>query len=144
MDMIEEESVMLANKQKENKKMIDEMVKEELKQKVWSFSEIANVSDTVNNLAEILYEKMPTTDKLKMIWETDVFAEERTPFGQIYMNTVMSQLKIKIAEVVREELLDAEVSFKEDNKNENAKRSVGRKSSKKRTTNEEKSSVAEK
>jgi hypothetical protein len=144
MDMIEEESVMLANKHKENKKMIDKMVKEELKQKVWSFSEIANVSDTVNNLAETLYEKMPTTDKLKMIWETDVFAEERTPFGQIYMNTVMSQLKIKIAEVVREELLDAEVSFKEDNENENAKRSVGRKSSKKRTTNEEKSSVTEK
>ena len=56
------------------------MVKEELKQKVWSFSEIANVSDTVNNLAEILYEKMPTTDKLKMVWETDVFAEERTPY----------------------------------------------------------------
>ena len=123
--------------------MIDEMVKEELNQKVWSFSEIANVSDTVNNLAEILYEKMPTTDKLKMVWETDVFAEERTPFGQIYMNTVMSQLKIKIAEVVREQLLDAKVSFKEEIKNENAKRSVGGKSSKKRTTDEEKSSQDE-
>ena len=120
--------------------MIDKMVKEELKQKVWSFSEIANVSDTVNNLAEVLYEKMPTTDKLKMVWETDVFAEERTPFGQIYMNTVMSELKIKIAEVVRAELLDAKVSFKEENKNENAKRSVGGKSSKKRTTNEKDSS----
>lgn len=120
--------------------MIDKMVKEELKQKVWSFSEIANVSDTVNNLAEVLYEKMPTTDKLKMVWETDVFAEERTPFGQIYMNTVMSELKIKIAEVVRAELLDAKVSFKEENKNENAKRSVGGKSSKKRTTDEKDSS----
>ena len=120
--------------------MINEMVKEELNQKVWSFSEIANVSDTVNNLAEILYKKMPTTDKLKMVWETDVFAEERTPFGQIYMNTVMSQLKIKIAEVVREELLEAKVSFKEENKNENAKRSVGGKSPKKRTTNEKDSS----
>jgi len=123
--------------------MIDKMVKEELNQKVWSFSEIANVSDTVNNLAETLYEKMPTTDKLKMIWETDVFAEERTPFGQIYMNTVMTELRIKIAEVVRAELLEAKVSFKEDNKNENAKRSVGRKSSKKRSTNEEKSSQDE-
>jgi len=123
--------------------MIDEMVKEELKQKVWSFSEIANVSETVNNLAEILYQKMPTTDKLKMVWETDVFAEERTPFGQIYMNTVMTELRIKIAEVVRAELLEAEVSFKEDNKNENAKRSVGRKSSKKRSTDEEKSSQDE-
>tara|TARA_Y100001937_G_scaffold126082_1_gene194508 strand:+ start:584 stop:958 length:375 start_codon:yes stop_codon:yes gene_type:complete len=120
--------------------MIDKMVKEELNQKVWSFSEIANVSETVDNLAEIIYEKMPTTDKLKLVWETDVFAEERTPFGHIYMNTVMSQLKIKIAEVVREQLLEAEVSFKEENKNENAKRSVGRKSSKKRTTDEKDSS----
>ena len=120
--------------------MINKMVKEELNQKVWSFTEIANVSDTVENLAEALYEKMPTTDKLKMVWDTDVFAEERTPFGQIYMNTVMSQLRIKIAEVVREELLQAKVSFKEVNKNANAKRSVGRKSSKKRSTDEENSS----
>ena len=52
----------------------------------------------------------------------------------------MTELRIKIAEVVRAELLEAEVSFKEDNKNENAKRSVGRKPSKKRTTNEKKSS----
>jgi len=123
--------------------MIDKMVKEELNQKVWSFSEIANVSETVDNLAEILYKKLPTTDKLKLVWETDVFAEERTPFGQIYMNTVMTELRIKIAEVVRAELLEAKVSFKEDNKNENAKRSVGRKSSKKRPTNEEKSSQDE-
>ena len=118
----------------------NKMVKEELNQKVWSFSEIANVSETVENLAETLYEKMPTTDKLKMVWETEIFAEERTPFGQIYMNTVMAQLRIHIAEVVREELLGASVSFKEENKNENAKRSVGGKSSKKRTTNEKKSS----
>jgi|TARA_B100001939_G_scaffold79495_1_gene67398 truncated hemoglobin YjbI len=123
--------------------MIDKMVKNELNQKVWSFSEIANVSETVDNLAEILYEKMPTTDKLKMVWDTEVFAEERTPFGQMYMNTVMTQLKIKIAEVVREQLLDAKVSFKEEIKNENAKRSVGGKSSKKRTTDEEKSSQDE-
>ena len=116
------------------------MVKEELNQKVWSFTEIANVSETVDNLAEAIYEKMPTTDKLKMVWDTDVFAEERTPFGQIYMNTVMSELKIRIAEIVRAELLEAKVSFKEENKNENAKRSVGRKPSKKRTTNEKDSS----
>ena len=123
--------------------MIDKMVKEELNQKVWSFTEIANVSETVDNLAEAIYEKMPTTDKLKMVWDTDVFAEERTPFGQIYMNTVMSELKIRIAEIVRAELLEAKVSFKEVNKNENAKRSVGRKSSKKRTTDEKKSSEDE-
>ena len=116
------------------------MVKEELNQKVWSFSEIANVSETVDNLAEIIYEKMPTTDKLKMVWDTDVFAEERTPFGQIYMNTVMSELRIKITEVITTELKEATISFKEDNKNENAKRSVGGKSSKKRTTNEKDSS----
>ena len=123
--------------------MIDKMVKEELNQKVWSFSEIANVSETVENIAQSLYDKMPTTDKLKMVWDTEVFAEERTPFGQMYMDTVMTELRIKIAEVVRVELLEAKVSFKEVNKNENAKRSVGGKSSKKRTTDEKKSSQDE-
>ena len=35
--------------------MINKMVKEELNQKVWSFTEIANVSETVDNLAEAIY-----------------------------------------------------------------------------------------
>mgnify|MGYP003680620707 CR=1 FL=1 len=118
--------------------MIEKLVKEELNQKVWSFSEIANVSETVENLAQAVYDKMPTTDKLKLVWDTEVFAEERTAFGHLYMDTIMAELRIKIAGIVRAELLEAKVSFKEEIKNEDTKRSVGRKSSKKRTTDEKK------
>nr|MDB4346200.1 hypothetical protein [bacterium] len=124
--------------------MIEELVKQELNQKVWSFSEIANVSETVENLAQTVYDKMPTTEKIKLVWDREVFAEERTPFGHLYMDTVMSDLRIKIAEIVRAELLKAKVSFREENKNEDTKRSVGRKPSKKRTTDEKKNSTDKK
>lgn len=124
--------------------MIEKLVKAELNQKVWSFSEIANVSETVENLAQAVYDKMPTTDKLQLVWDTEVFAEERTPFGHLYMDTIMSELRIKIAGIVRAELLEAKVSFKEEIKNEDTKRSVGRKPSKKRTTNEKKDNTIKK
>ena len=124
--------------------MIEELVKQELNQKVRSFSEIANVSETVENLAQTVYDKMPTTEKIKLVWDTEVFAEERTPFGHLYMDTIMAELRIKIAEIVRAELLKAKVSFKEENKNEDTKRSVGRKPSKKRTTDEKKNSTDKK
>tara|TARA_R100001509_G_scaffold121819_2_gene75732 strand:- start:530 stop:904 length:375 start_codon:yes stop_codon:yes gene_type:complete len=105
--------------------MIDKLVKQELNQKVWSFTELANVNDTINSLADTIYNKMPTTEKIEMIWNTQVFSETRVPFGQLYMTTVMEQLKVRIAEIVKQELATAKVQFNEVNKNENAERSLG-------------------
>jgi len=115
---------------------IKELVKQELNKKVWSFTEIANVSSTIDNISESIYEDIPTKDKLKMVWNVDVFAEELTPFGQIYSNVIRKTLKETVAEIVKNELQGAKVSFKEDNKNEVSKGSLGRKSSKTRTSDE--------
>jgi len=115
---------------------IKELVKQELNKKVWSFTEIANVSSTIDNISESIYEDIPTKDKLKMVWNVDVFAEELTPFGQIYSNVIRKTLKETVAEIVKNELQEAKVSFKEDNKNEVSEGSLGRKSSKTRTPNE--------
>ena len=71
-----------------------------------------------------------------MVWNVDVFAEELTPFGQIYSNVIRKTLKETVAEIVKNELQGAKVSFKEDNKNEVSKGSLGRKSSKTRTSDE--------
>ena len=115
---------------------IKELVKQELNKKVWSFTEIANVSSTIDNISESIYEDIPTKDKLKMVWNVDVFAEELTPFGQIYSNVIRKTLKETVAEIVKNELQGAKVSFKEDNKNEVSKGSLGRKSSRTRTSDE--------
>lgn len=115
---------------------IKELVKQELNKKVWSFAEIANVSSTIDNISESIMIDIPTKDKLKMVWNVDVFAEELTPFGQIYSNVIRKTLKEAVAEIVKNELQEAKVSFKEDNKNEVSKGSLGGKSSKTRTPNE--------
>ena len=115
---------------------IKELVKQELNKKTWTFAEIANVSSTIDNISESIYDDIPTKDKLKMVWNVDVFAEELTAFGQIYSDVIQKTLKEKVAEIVKNELQEAKVSFKEDNKNEVSKGSVGGKSSKTRTTDE--------
>ena len=115
---------------------IKELVKQELNKKVWTFTEIANVSSTIDNISELIYDDIPTKDKLKMVWNVDVFAEELTPFGQIYSNVIRKTLKEAVAEIVKNELQEAKVSFKEDNKNEVSKGSLGGKSSKTRTPDE--------
>ena len=119
---------------------IKELVKQELNKKVWTFTEIANVSSTIDNISELIYDDIPTKDKLKMVWNGDVFAEELTPFGQIYSNVIRKTLKEAVAEIVKNELQEAKVSFKEDNKNEVSEGSVGRESHKERATDEEKDS----
>tara|TARA_R110002020_G_scaffold207964_3_gene413551 strand:- start:3641 stop:4024 length:384 start_codon:yes stop_codon:yes gene_type:complete len=115
---------------------IKELVKQELNKKAWTFAEIANVSSTIDNISEAIYDDIPTKDKLNMVWNVDVFAEELTPFGQIYSNVIQKTLKEKVAEIVKNELQEAKVSFKEDNKNEVSKGSLGGKPSKTRASNE--------
>jgi len=119
---------------------IKELVKQELNKKAWTFAEIANVSSTIDNISEAIYDDIPTKDKLNMVWNVDVFAEELTPFGQIYSNVIQKTLKEKVAEIVKNELQEAKVSFKEDNKNEVSKGSLGGKSSKTRPTSSKRSS----
>lgn len=123
--------------------MIDKLVKQELNQKVWSFTELANVNDTINSLADTIYNKMPTTEKIEMVWNTQVFSETRVPFGQLYMTTVMEQLKVRIAEIVKQELATAKVQFNEVNKNENAERSLGGESYTESPPNEKEDSEVE-
>ena len=89
---------------------IKELVKQELNKKVWTFTEIANVSSTIDNISELIYDDIPTKDKLKMVWNVDVFAEELTPFGQIYSNVIRKTLIEAVAEIVKNELLNTIIS----------------------------------
>jgi hypothetical protein len=126
--------------------MIEKIVRDELNTRVWSFSEIANVSNTIETLTQTVYDRLPTTDKLKLVWDVEVFAEEMTFFGELYTKTIMAELRVMVADIVKDELSKAKVAFskteikiKEDNKNV-PKGSLGGKSYKKRTADEKKDS----
>ena len=126
--------------------MIEKIVRDELNTRVWSFSEIANVSNTIETLTQTVYDRLPTTDKLKLVWDVEVFAEEMTFFGELYTKTIMAELRVMVADIVKDELSKAKVAFskteikiKEDNKNV-PKGSLGGKPHKERTADEKKNS----
>ena len=118
--------------------MIEKIVRDELNTRVWTFAEIANVSETIETLTQMVYDRIPTKDKLKLVWEVEVFAEEMTFFGELYTKTIMAELKVLIADIVKDELSSAKIVFNkyEVNKNEVSERSLGGQSSKRRSTNE--------
>jgi len=118
--------------------MIEKIVKEELNTRVWTFIEIADVSTTVELLTQIVYDKIPTKDKLEIVWDVEVFAEEKVYFGELYSKTIMSELRVMVADIVKDELSLAKIVFNKNevDKNEVSKRSVGGQSSKRRTPDE--------
>ena len=121
--------------------MIEKIVKEELNTRVWTFIEIADVSNTVELLTQIVYDKIPTKDKLGIVWDVEVFSgsmEEKIYFGELYSKTVMSELRVMVADIVKDELSLAKIVFNKNevDKNEVSKRSLGGKSSKRRTPDE--------
>ena len=125
--------------------MIRNIIKDKLREKQWTFGEIADVSKTVDELAEYAYETMTAKEKLGVIWnlplekwvvggaEALAIDTDRT-YGQYFYAKCMAELKKQIAIIIKEELSDATVMFKEDNKDEISETSVGGKPHKKRTT----------
>tara|TARA_R100000742_G_C4274594_1_gene94644 strand:- start:1672 stop:2046 length:375 start_codon:yes stop_codon:yes gene_type:complete len=118
--------------------MIEKIVRDELNTRVWTFTEIANVSKTVESLTQTVYDRIPTKDKLKLVWDVEVFAEEMTFFGELYTKTIMAELRVMVADVVKDELSSAKIVFNKNevDKNEVSERSLGGQSSKGRSTNE--------
>ena len=118
--------------------MIEKIVRDELNTRVWTFMEIADVSNTVELLTQMVYDRIPTKDKLQLVWDIEVFAEEMTFFGELYTKTIMAELRVMVADIVKDELSSAQIVFNKNevDKNEVSKRSLGGKSSKRRTADE--------
>jgi len=118
---------------------LKEIVELKLKNKTWTFAEITNVQNLVDELCDSAYGTMTGKEKLDLVWETDI--EEGLTFGSFFQGLVEKRLADDIAIILKDELSSATVAFKESNKNEISKRSVGGESHKERTTNEKTDSV---
>tara|TARA_Y100000592_G_scaffold100764_1_gene182614 strand:- start:25 stop:411 length:387 start_codon:yes stop_codon:yes gene_type:complete len=121
---------------------IEKRVLEILKEGNWTFAQISNISMLIDNLAGQMYDELDAKAKLDLVWNDEIQDGEYTvPFGQIFSEQVERNLRERIAEIIKIELQDAKISFnKESDKNEVSERSVGRKSSKTRTTSSKRSS----
>jgi len=121
---------------------LKEIISEKLRDKKWTFGEIADVTNTVDELAEYAYDKMTPKEKLDFIWDKAVHGiaeqgrDDANLFARLFTQTLTVHLKQEIRIIIKNELSDATVIFKEDNKNEVSKRSMGGESHKKRSADE--------
>ena len=123
-------------------KRIENRVKELLIEKEWTFADLQDMESIVKEFADIL-EKELDYGFIARLCEAEPIVEymsKETTFGDLFWRIRQSTLQSYVAKYLKEELMNANVNFNGGDKNEVPKGSVGGKSSKKRTTDEEKNS----
>ena len=94
--------------------MIRNIIKDKLREKQWTFGEIANVTETVHELAEYAYDTMTAKEKLDLIWMEEL--HEPLPdyeFGSLFGTMVLNKLQADIAIIIKEELSDIKSLLKQ-------------------------------
>jgi len=122
----------------EGRKYMNEIIKQKVLAKNWTFNEISNLKETIESLAGNIYGEMKLTERFDLIREIRI---KETYVGEVFEDvmkqTVMVSLRAEVADTVRNMLNNATVNFG-GNKNEVSERSVVGES------NEERSSATEK
>jgi len=119
-------------------------VKELLNEKEWTFAELQDMNAVVKGMVEVLYDELSAKDKLDMVWEhetTDVLSYNTLdkelipmPFGILFQGLVKDELTALVIDVVKIKLMNANVNFNGEDKDEVSERSVARKSPKGRNS----------
>ena len=121
---------------------IENRVRELLNEKEWTFADLQDMESIVKEFADIL-EKELDYGFIARLCEAEPIVEymsKETTFGDLFWRIRQSTLQSYVAKYLKEELMNANVNFNGGDKNEVPKGSVGRKPSKKRTTDEKKNS----
>ena len=113
--------------------MLNEKIKEYLRNKTWSFNEIRDITEVIDELADKTYGDLDAKSKVDLLWDVDI--EEGLTFGSFFQGLVKKTLKSEIAIIVKAELDSAIIEFKV-NKNEVSERSLGGEPHKERSTDE--------
>jgi hypothetical protein len=121
---------------------IENKTKELLGNRNWTFGQLQSMGSIVDEFTETIYTELEPKQKMDLIWYTDTepYLSAERPFGKLMQMMVKHTISETVAVYLKNELLNANVNFNGGDKNEVPKGSVGRKSSKKRTTDEEKDS----
>ena len=119
---------------------ISEIIKRKVLAKDWTFNEISNLKETIENLASDIYEEIKLIERFDLIREIRI---KETFVGHVFEDvireTVMVTLRAEVADTVRNMLNNATVNFG-GNKNEISERSVVGESNEERSPATEKNS----
>lgn len=120
-----------------------ELIKKKVLGKNWTFNEISNLNETVTVLSNDIYSEMTVIEKFKLVHDLRIKDEYvGMHFDELLKETVMIVLSGEVAQIIRELLQGATISFGGNN-NEISERSLGGESHKERSANEKKSRLSE-
>ena len=115
-----------------------ELIRKKVLSKNWTFAEISNLSETVNVLSVDIYGEMTLIEKCKLVHGLRIKdSYVGMHFEDLLKETVMTVLSGEVAQIIKELLQGATISFGGNN-NEISENGLGGKSNKKRTADEKK------
>jgi hypothetical protein len=119
---------------------VNDIIKQKVLAKNWTFNEIADLKQTIESLATDIYEEMKLIERFDLIREIRI---KETYVGEVFEDvmkqTVMIALRAEVADTVRNMLNNATVNFG-GNKNEISERSVVGESNEERSSTTKKNS----
>tara|TARA_R100000654_G_scaffold6096_1_gene16251 strand:+ start:4494 stop:4847 length:354 start_codon:yes stop_codon:yes gene_type:complete len=111
--------------------IVRDRIEEMLQEKQWTFAEMQDMSALVDTFAERIYTDMSAKEKLDFVWQD---------IGEDFQRILITRLKEDVAIEVKELLMNANINFNGDDKNEIPKGSLGRKSHQRLKANTKKTS----
>lgn len=105
----------------------EKRIQEMLQEKQWTFAEMQNMGGLVDEFASRLYDEMSAKEKLDYVW---------AEIGSDFQRVLSTKLKESVALQVKELLMNANIDFNGEDKNEVSERSLGRESPKERPSDE--------
>ena len=120
-----------------------ELIKKKVLAKSWTFNEISDLTLTIQILSEEVWSEMTLLERIDLV--RDIRINENLVgmgFEHAIREVVITYLKGDIAEVIKNMLSKATINFGGNN-NEISERSMGGKSHKERSSDEEEDSVVE-
>tara|TARA_R100000742_G_C4275556_1_gene96102 strand:+ start:148 stop:603 length:456 start_codon:yes stop_codon:yes gene_type:complete len=151
--------------------MIEEKIKQLLKERKWTFADFQNMQGIIDEFQLKLQDSMTIGEQLEFIFNKSIYAQpmeiseqiinnekvsinpplilnifpDEWDFQDIFSRTVSEHLDVTIANVLKEELMNANINFnKEVENNEVSKNSLVGKSSKRSKTVSKKSDALKK
>ena len=119
---------------------MNDIIKQKVLAKNWSFNEIADLKQTIESLATDVYEEMKLIERFDLIREIRI---KESYVGEVFEDvmkqTVMTSIRAEVADTVRNMLNNATVNFG-GNKNEISERSVVGESNEERSSTTKKNS----
>jgi len=122
---------------------MNDLIKQKVLSRNWSFNEISNLKNTIEKLSSELYSEMKLQERFDILRELRIREDYvGFTFEDIMRQAVMASLQGEVAGTIKDMLNNATIKFGGDN-NEVSERSLGRESHKERSADEEKDSQDE-